>query len=93
MDNQKVIATLNNLLETTKDGARGFRTCAEGISNPRLSTVFEAAARRCDEGAGELEAKIHSLGGEPAASGTVGVRFIAPGPILDLLHNLVLTKG
>ena len=72
MDNQKVIATLNNLLETTKDGARGFRTCAEGISNPRLSTVFEAAARRCDEGAGELEAKIHSLGGEPAASGTVG---------------------
>jgi uncharacterized protein (TIGR02284 family) len=72
MDNQKVIATLNNLLETTKDGERGFRTCAEGVTNPRLKEVLEVAARRCDEDAAELEAKIRSLGGEPAAYGTVG---------------------
>jgi uncharacterized protein (TIGR02284 family) len=31
--------------------------------------MFEAAARRCDEGATELEAEIRRLGGEPAASG------------------------
>ena len=71
MDNQKVIATLNNLLETTQDGVRGFVACAEGVTNPRLKMVFEAAARRCDEGAAELKAKIRSLGGEPATSGTV----------------------
>ena len=70
MDNQKVIATLNNLLETTQDGVRGFVACAEGVTNPRLKMVFEAAARRCDEGAAELKAKIRSLGGEPATSGT-----------------------
>ena len=70
MDNHQAIATLNNLLGTTKDGERGFRTCAEAITNSRLKTVFEAAARRCDEGAAELQAKIRSLGGEPAASGT-----------------------
>jgi Domain of unknown function (DUF2383) len=46
MDNQKVIATLNNLLETTQDGVRGFVACAEGVTNPRLKMVFEAAARR-----------------------------------------------
>jgi Domain of unknown function (DUF2383) len=51
MDNQKVIATLNDLLETTQDGVRGFVACAEGVTNPRLKMVFEAAARRCDEGA------------------------------------------
>jgi uncharacterized protein (TIGR02284 family) len=36
-----------------------------------LKKVFEDAARRCDEGAAELQAKIRSLGGEPASSGTV----------------------
>ena len=66
----KVISTLNTLLETTKDGEHGFRTCAEAVTNPRLKTMFEDAARRCDGGAAELQAKIRSLGGEPATSGT-----------------------
>jgi hypothetical protein len=30
MDNQDVIATLNDLLEISRDGEQGFRTCAEG---------------------------------------------------------------
>ena len=51
MDNHQVVATLNKLLETTKDGESGFRTCAEGVTRPGLKTMFEAAARRCDEGA------------------------------------------
>jgi uncharacterized protein (TIGR02284 family) len=71
MDNQNVIATLNNLLETTRDGLRGFVVCAEGVTSPRLKMVFETAARRCNEGVAELEGKIRSLGGEPAVSGTV----------------------
>jgi len=71
MVEQKIIETLNNLLETTKDGENGFRTCSDAVTNPELKTVFETAARRCDEGAIELEAKIRSLGGEPAGSGTV----------------------
>jgi uncharacterized protein (TIGR02284 family) len=72
MDNRQVVATLNKLLETTKDGEEGFRTCAEAVTNPRLKTVFEDAARRCDGGAAELQTEIRKLGGEPAASGTVG---------------------
>jgi Domain of unknown function (DUF2383) len=72
MDNHQVVATLNNLLETTKDGEAGFRACAEGVTNPRLKAVFETAAQKCDEGAAELQAEIRRLGGEPAASGTVG---------------------
>jgi uncharacterized protein (TIGR02284 family) len=34
---------------------RAFRGCVEGVISPRLKTVFEAAGRRCDEGAAELE--------------------------------------
>ena len=71
MVDQKVISTLNSLLETTKDGEDGFRTCSNAVANPELKTAFENAARRCDEGAAELEAKIRSLGGEPTESGTV----------------------
>jgi uncharacterized protein (TIGR02284 family) len=71
MDNEQVIATLNNLLAITKDGERGFRTCAGGVTSPHLKMELEAAARGCVEGAVELQMKIRSLGGEPAAYGTV----------------------
>jgi uncharacterized protein (TIGR02284 family) len=71
MDNHDVIATLNDLLEISRDGERGFRTCAEGVESPNLKALFEAAARRCAEGAAELEAKVRSLGGEPAQGGSI----------------------
>lgn len=72
MENRTAIDTLNGLLETTKDGVTGFRTCADGVKNPQVKKLLEDAASRCDEGAAELEAKIRGLGGEPATSGTVG---------------------
>jgi uncharacterized protein (TIGR02284 family) len=46
MDNHDVIATLNDLLEISRDGEQGFRTCAEGVRSPNLKALFEAAARR-----------------------------------------------
>lgn len=71
MVDQKVISTLNNLLETTKDGEDGFRTCSDAVTNPEIKIALESAARRCDEGAAELAATIRNLGGEPVESGTV----------------------
>ena len=72
MNSQEVIATLNLLLQTTKDGAKGFRTCAKDVKKGSLTPVFESSAQRCDVGATELEAQIRKLGGEPATSGSVG---------------------
>ena len=71
MNSDDVIATLNNLLETTRDGEQGFRTCADGVSSPNLKSMFEAAAQRCAVGAAELEDKIRSLGGEPTQQGSI----------------------
>ncbi len=70
MDNTEVAATLNKLLETTKDGESGFRTCADAVKNNELKKIFEDAASKCGEGAQELDEKIRSLGMQPAPSGT-----------------------
>ncbi len=72
MDNHDVIATLNDLLEISRDGEQGFRTCAEDVESPNLASLFESASRRCAGGAAELEAKVRSLGGEPAHGGSIG---------------------
>lgn len=71
MDNQDVITTLNELLEISRDGEQGFRTCAEGVQSPNLKALFEAAASRCAEGAAELDAKVRNCGGDPAQGGSV----------------------
>jgi uncharacterized protein (TIGR02284 family) len=71
MDTNDVIATLNDLIETSRDGEQGFRTCAQGVNSANLKALFEAAARRCAEGAAELEAKVRGLGGHPAQGGSV----------------------
>jgi hypothetical protein len=31
MDKDDLLETLNNLIETSRDGEDGFRTCAEGV--------------------------------------------------------------
>ena len=65
MDSNDVIDTLNDLIETCKDGEEGFRTCAEDIKRPDLKTMFERAAGRCGEAARELQAEVQRLGGKP----------------------------
>jgi uncharacterized protein (TIGR02284 family) len=71
MDSKDVISTLNDLIETSKDGENGFRTCADGVKDANLKSMFEEAARRCAQGAAELEAKVRALGGNPDNSGSV----------------------
>ena len=70
MDKKEVINTLNDLIATSKDGEAGFRTCAEGVKNPQLKTMFNQAAERCAAGAAELQAKVRALGGNPDKSGS-----------------------
>jgi uncharacterized protein (TIGR02284 family) len=71
MDKKDIISTLNDLIETSKDGEQGFRTCADGVKGAKLKTLFAEAASRCAEGAAELKAKVRALGGDPETSGSV----------------------
>lgn len=72
MDRDDVIATLNDLIETSRDGEEGFRACAEGVKNPQLRSFFEQKAMRCAEGAAQLQARVRELGGDPERAGSTG---------------------
>ncbi|WP_339527197.1 PA2169 family four-helix-bundle protein [Pseudomonas sp. EA_35y_Pfl2_R111] len=68
MSNQsldKTISVLNDLIETSKDGEAGFRTCAEDVKNAELKTLFTSRARECATAAEELQAMVLGFGGTP----------------------------
>jgi len=65
MTNDEIISTLNDLIETSKDGDYGFKTCAEDVKDLELKQVFTAAAQRCAEGAKELQEQVRLFGGDP----------------------------
>jgi uncharacterized protein (TIGR02284 family) len=71
MDNDSVIATLNNLIETSKDGEQGFRECAEDIKDPSLQSFFKGRMQECAQAAAELAAEVRRLGGNPSQTGHV----------------------
>jgi len=71
MDSKDVISTLNDLIETSKDGENGFRTCADGVKDAKLKSLFEEAARLCARGAEELKTKVRELGSNPETRGSV----------------------
>jgi uncharacterized protein (TIGR02284 family) len=70
METKDVISTLNDLIETSKDGENGFRACANAVKKQNLKQFFETAADRCAQGALELQSKVQSLGGHPKTSGS-----------------------
>ncbi|MDR6534993.1 PA2169 family four-helix-bundle protein [Variovorax soli] len=65
-----VVDILNDLLETSRDGEYGFRTCAEEVKSAEMKRVFNERASSCAQGASELSQLIATLGGKPADGGT-----------------------
>lgn len=68
MTNDNTISTLNNLIETCKDGQQGFKDAAEGVDNSQLKTVFYDYSQQRARFAGELQDAVRNLGGEPEDS-------------------------
>ena len=71
MENTKVIATLNRLIETCKDGEQGFKTAADGLTNQQTKTLFEQYSRDRAQMARELQTEVRKLGGDPDKAGSV----------------------
>jgi uncharacterized protein (TIGR02284 family) len=61
---------LNHLIETCRDGARGFRLAAEQVASPTLKTLFTDFADQRAAFAEQLLPHAHRLGGEAPADGT-----------------------
>ena len=70
-DNDQTISTLNNLIETCKDGQAGFKTAAEGVERSELKTLFYEYSQQRARFAGELQNEVRRLGGDPEKTGSV----------------------
>ena len=68
ISNDDVISTLNNLIETCKDGQEGFQQAAEGVQNSQLKTLFYDFGQQRVRFAGELQGLVRELGGDPETS-------------------------
>ncbi|MDT7808126.1 MAG: hypothetical protein QOJ70_1939 [Acidobacteriota bacterium] len=69
--NEEVISTLNNLIETCRDGQNGFQTAADGVQNPELKQLFYSYSQQRARFVGELQDEVRRLGGDPEDSGSV----------------------
>ena len=67
----EVISTLNELIETCRDGQEGFRTAAEGVRGAGLRELFQTYSRQRASFAGELQDEVRRLGGDPERTGSL----------------------
>ncbi len=73
--NDEVISTLNNLIETCKDGQKGFQTAAEGVDRSDLKSLFANYSTQRAKFVGELQQEVRALGGDPEKSGSVAAKL------------------
>ncbi len=71
MDNQQVISTINEVIETCKDGEMGFCACAENVEGGEINCMLTERAQRCAEAASELQNEVRRLGGDPDTHGSI----------------------
>ena len=72
MSNNEVIKVLNDLIQTSEDGKKGFAEAEHGATQQDLKTMFHQRSTECDAAATELQVLVKSLGGTPEVGGTIG---------------------
>lgn len=71
MEKDDVVDTLNNLIETCKDGEYGFTASAEHVRSASVRQIFAARAMECREAALELQQLVRHYGGKAEDDGSV----------------------
>ena len=70
MENNALMNTLNTLIETSRDGDKGFTACADDAKDGALRTYFTRCATRCRESVQTLDRIVKHYGGTPEQSGS-----------------------
>jgi len=68
--NDDVESVLNDLVETSIDGEKGFLKAAKNAHDAELKSLFTDGAHRCREGAAELQSHMRSRGLRADTSGS-----------------------
>lgn len=72
VDNNDVVAILNELIETSKDCEEGFRSSAENVDDARLRDFFLRRSKEVGASVRELQELVSSLGGVPVNATSIG---------------------
>ncbi|WP_048920330.1 ferritin-like domain-containing protein [Rufibacter radiotolerans] len=92
--NSKVLDTLNDLVETARDGQKGYETAAGAVADPRVKSELHRLAQQRAVFASELESKAQQLGGSTSHTTTVeGVAMEAAGAVHRGWINLKAAVG
>jgi uncharacterized protein (TIGR02284 family) len=59
---KEIISTINCLIETLKDGEKGFKEAADAVKDPQLKSLFQEYSRQRSRFANALQAQAKSLG-------------------------------
>jgi uncharacterized protein (TIGR02284 family) len=71
IDHEKVIDVVENLIETCRDGQKGFLQAAENVKDPQLRAFFNEHSLERGQFAGDLENEVIHLGKhDPEREGT-----------------------
>jgi uncharacterized protein (TIGR02284 family) len=70
-----VVSTLNQLIQTCKDGEQGFRIAAESVEDLNLRHLLESYAQQRSEFAAELQDQVLRLDQDPSDSGHLSASF------------------
>ncbi|HEX3816790.1 MAG TPA: PA2169 family four-helix-bundle protein [Chthoniobacterales bacterium] len=69
---KEIISTLNDLIQTLKDGQEGFQQAATGVDDTQLKSTFVQFSTQRAKFAGELQTEVVNLGdADPEDSGSV----------------------
>jgi uncharacterized protein (TIGR02284 family) len=66
----EIRSTLNNLIETLKDGEEGLRASAEKLKERNMRSQFGSFAQQRARFAAELQSQVSRIGGKPETSGS-----------------------
>jgi uncharacterized protein (TIGR02284 family) len=59
---REAISTINGLIETLKDGEKGFKEASEAVKDPQLRSLFQQYSQQRHRFASELQAQAQTLG-------------------------------
>lgn len=69
---KEIISTLNDLIQTLKDGQEGFQQAASGVDDTQLKSTFTQFSTQRAKFAGELQTQVVNLGdSDPEDSGSL----------------------